>query len=60
MCDEQDSLFMASTPSSKFPSSMGSNNQRATQIYAEQERAVLTKFRDYLRELVTVGKWRGL
>ena len=30
MCDEQDSPFMASTPSSKFPSSMGSNNQHAT------------------------------
>lgn len=59
MCDEQDSLFMSSAPPSGIPPSRGPYSQHATQIYAEQERAVLTKFRDYLRELVTVGKWRA-
>lgn len=58
MCDEQDSLFMASAPSSGIPSSRGPYNQHSTQIYAARESCV-DEFRDYLRELVTVGNWRA-
>ncbi|CAA6665990.1 unnamed protein product [Spirodela intermedia] len=44
MCDEQDSMFM-------FPS-----GQSMPEIYIEQERCILTEFRDCLRNLITYGK----
>eukprot|EP01018_Ginkgo_biloba_P001169 Gb_31187 [translate_table: standard] len=59
MCDEQDTLFMASASPSGVPYSRGPYNHRTMQIYAEQERVVLTEFRDCLRRLITVGKWRA-
>ncbi|XP_052200384.1 protein tesmin/TSO1-like CXC 5 isoform X2 [Diospyros lotus] len=62
MCDEQDTMFMAaaspkvllghgSNPSSQLPPGQG-----MTEVYAEQERIVLTKFRDCLNRLITLGE----
>ncbi|KAE8671390.1 Protein tesmin/TSO1-like CXC 5 [Hibiscus syriacus] len=65
MCDEQDTMFMATaspkrsmghgcSTSSKLPF-----GQLMTEIYAEQERIVLTKFRDCLNRLITFGERKG-
>ncbi|KAK7314464.1 hypothetical protein VNO77_32988 [Canavalia gladiata] len=62
MCDEQDTMFMtAASPtgpmthacntSSQFPYGQG-----MTEVYAEQERIVLTKFRDFLNRVITMGE----
>ncbi|XP_027358568.1 protein tesmin/TSO1-like CXC 5 isoform X3 [Abrus precatorius] len=65
MCDEQDTMFMtAASPTgpmthacnttSQFPYGQG-----MTQVYAEQERIVLTKFRDFLNRVITMGEING-
>ncbi|XP_021597752.1 protein tesmin/TSO1-like CXC 5 isoform X2 [Manihot esculenta] len=62
MCDEQDTMFMAAASpnvltghgcsgTSQLPCGQG-----MTEIYAEQERIVLTKFRDCLNRLITYGE----
>ncbi|XP_050219586.1 protein tesmin/TSO1-like CXC 5 [Mercurialis annua] len=62
MCDEEDTMFMAAaspnrltghgcTTASQLPCGQG-----MTEIYAEQERIVLTKFRDCLNRLITFGE----
>ncbi|XP_004503448.1 protein tesmin/TSO1-like CXC 5 [Cicer arietinum] len=62
MCDEQDTMFMTSAPSigsmghacntsSQLPYGRG-----ATEVYAEQERIVLTKLRDFLNRVITMGE----
>ncbi|XP_008789327.1 protein tesmin/TSO1-like CXC 5 [Phoenix dactylifera] len=54
MCDEQDTMFMASRDTGippRFP-----YKQNMSEVYAEQERCVLTEFRDCLRKLVTYGR----
>ncbi|XP_022732045.1 protein tesmin/TSO1-like CXC 5 [Durio zibethinus] len=62
MCDEQDTMFMAAaspngimghgcSTSSQLPYGQG-----MTEIYEEQERVVLTKFRDSLNRLITCGE----
>lgn len=65
MCDEQDTMFMAAASpnvltghgcsgTSQLPCGQG-----MTEIYAEQERIVLTKFRDCLNRLITYGEIKG-
>lgn len=56
MCNEKDMIFMASQASAADPSS---SNNRTSEVYVEQERGVLTKFRDYLLKLVTYGQMKG-
>ncbi|GLT51724.1 hypothetical protein SLA2020_251160 [Shorea laevis] len=62
MCDEQDTMFMAATSPNGMigqgcsTSSQLPNGQGMTEIYAEQERIVLTKFRDCLNRLITFGE----
>ncbi|XP_008793061.1 protein tesmin/TSO1-like CXC 5 isoform X2 [Phoenix dactylifera] len=54
MCDEQDTMFETSRNAGmppRFP-----YNQDMSEVYAEQERCVLTQFRDCLRRLVTFGR----
>ncbi|KAL2625870.1 hypothetical protein AAZV13_07G077200 [Glycine max] len=62
MCDEQDTMFMttaspiapmahACNTSSQFPYGQG-----MTEVYPEQERIVLTKFRDFLNRVITMGE----
>ncbi|KAL1356647.1 hypothetical protein HN51_008639 [Arachis hypogaea] len=61
MCDEQDTFMTAASPvgtmahgcntSSQFPYGQG-----MTEEYAEQERIVLTKFRDFLNRVITMGE----
>ncbi|OMO91022.1 hypothetical protein COLO4_18678 [Corchorus olitorius] len=61
MCDEEDAIFMGAGS----PNLLADNTQNMTQklpngaecteVYAQQERFVLTKFRDFLNELITLG-----
>ncbi|KAM5565507.1 protein tesmin/TSO1-like CXC 6 [Rosa sericea] len=61
MCDEQDKMFMAA----ELPNGITTNSQSTTQnpsqeigcteVYEEQERVVLTGFRDFLNLLITRG-----
>lgn len=64
MCDEQDTMFMAAAS----PSGMGHGcntssqipyGQGMTEVYQEQERIVLSKFRDCLSKLITLGEMKG-
>ncbi|XP_015898233.3 protein tesmin/TSO1-like CXC 5 [Ziziphus jujuba] len=61
MCDEQDTMFMATAS----PNGMGHGcntssqvpyGQGMTEVYAEQERIVLSKFRDCLTRLIALGE----
>ncbi|CAL9040895.1 protein tesmin/TSO1-like CXC 5 [Musa acuminata AAA Group] len=56
LCDEQDTVFMTSQATGTTPRS--SNNHNTSEVYAEQERCVLTEFRDYLLKLVTYGRMK--
>ncbi|XP_075652151.1 protein tesmin/TSO1-like CXC 5 [Castanea sativa] len=61
MCDEEDAVFMASASPNGL---MGNHNtssplpygQGMTEVYAEQEKIVLTKLRDCLNRLITFGE----
>lgn len=61
MCDEQDTIFMvaASPNGSVDPGGCGTNSQGRSEIYAEQERVVLTKFRDCLSRLISYAELKG-
>jgi len=65
MCDEQDTMFMtsASPIGSRAhacnTSSQPQYGQGMTEVYAEQERIVLTKFRDFLNRVITMGEING-
>lgn len=65
MCDEQDRTFLeAQSPSvvggcSKQPKISSSTTQGFTDLYAEQERLVLTNFLNCLNRLVTSGSMQG-
>ncbi|ONK69057.1 uncharacterized protein A4U43_C05F18840 [Asparagus officinalis] len=54
MCDEQDTMFMTSRNPSTSPRFQ--SNQRVSEVYADQERGVLTAFRDSLLKLINCGK----
>ncbi|KAK6161843.1 hypothetical protein DH2020_001684 [Rehmannia glutinosa] len=65
MCDEQDTTFMAT----KAPSMITESNPRAdvkpmsmhvlNELYVEQERLVLTRFRNILNRIITCGSIEG-
>ncbi|KAL9440208.1 hypothetical protein AB3S75_018964 [Citrus x aurantiifolia] len=58
MCDEEDSAFMQAGPQTGLASKstvQKSNAYASTRIYAEQERLILTRFRDFLNRLITCG-----
>ncbi|KAL3586281.1 hypothetical protein D5086_013148 [Populus alba] len=62
MCDEQDTIFMAAaSPNGLMGHACNSSSQLPcgqgmTEAYAEQERIVLSKFRDCLNKLITFGE----
>ncbi|KAL3535736.1 hypothetical protein ACH5RR_004197 [Cinchona calisaya] len=61
MCDEQDTMFTtAASPSGLTGQSNMScqlpHGQGLTEAYAEQERIILTNFRDCLNKLITLGE----
>ncbi|KAJ7969589.1 protein tesmin/TSO1-like CXC 5 [Quillaja saponaria] len=62
MCDEQDTMFMAApSPNGLMSNACNTSSQSPygqgmTEAYAEQERIVLTKFRDFLNRLITMGE----
>ncbi|XP_061366422.1 protein tesmin/TSO1-like CXC 5 [Gastrolobium bilobum] len=60
MCDEQDTMFMTAAspigPMAHATSSQFPYGQGMTEVYAEQERIVLTKFRDFLNRVITMGE----
>ncbi|KAL4296339.1 hypothetical protein GQ457_12G023080 [Hibiscus cannabinus] len=55
MCDEEDTMFVEA-PSNGITGHGCSTSSQMTEIYAEQERIVLTKFRDCLNRLITFGE----
>jgi hypothetical protein len=65
MCDEQDTIFMAAaSPNGLMGHGCDSSSQLPcgqgmTEAHAEQERIVLTKFRDCLNRLITFGEIKG-
>ncbi|RCV27454.1 hypothetical protein SETIT_5G326500v2 [Setaria italica] len=56
MCDEQDTMF--TTSQNAIAQQTVAVNQNQSELYAEQERVVLTEFRDCLRKLVTFGRMK--
>ncbi|XP_027342361.1 protein tesmin/TSO1-like CXC 5 [Abrus precatorius] len=62
MCDEQDPMFTtAASPVGPMAHACNTslqlpNGQGVTEVYAEQERIVLTKFRDFLNRVITMGE----
>ncbi|KAJ1285502.1 hypothetical protein BS78_03G284100 [Paspalum vaginatum] len=56
MCDEQDTMF--TTSQNAVAQQTVTVNQNQPELYAEQERVVLTEFRDCLRKLVTCGRMK--
>ncbi|CAL0313864.1 unnamed protein product [Lupinus luteus] len=62
MCDEQDTMIMTTASSngsiahSCNTSSQLPYGQGMTDVYAEQERIVLTRFRDFLNRVITMGE----
>ncbi|KAG9456135.1 hypothetical protein H6P81_000643 [Aristolochia fimbriata] len=62
MCDEKDAVLMAQgSPSGSMSNARGipvgtSYSQGLTEIYAEQERCILTEFRNCLHKIMTCGK----
>lgn len=73
MCDEHDSVFMNSDSDGFLDHDHADNNnnnnqknhgrlpngQIITQTYVEQEKTVLTTFRDCLNKLITLGELKG-
>uniref|UniRef100_A0A0D3GZK0 CRC domain-containing protein n=1 Tax=Oryza barthii TaxID=65489 RepID=A0A0D3GZK0_9ORYZ len=57
MCDEQDAVFQDSKAPDATPSTTEEN---LVDIFKEQEKRVLTNFRDYLCKLATCGKLQEL
>ncbi|KAJ4708047.1 Protein tesmin/TSO1-like CXC 5 [Melia azedarach] len=60
MCDEEDTVFMSAGPPTGLANHCKNTNQNSsgyesTRIYAEQERLILTGFRDFLNRLITCG-----
>lgn len=63
-CDEQDTFMAAASPKGLMGSDPNTSSQLLhgkgmTEVYAEQERVVLTKFRDCLNRLITFGEIKG-
>ncbi|XP_047053673.1 protein tesmin/TSO1-like CXC 6 isoform X1 [Lolium rigidum] len=56
MCDEQDTMFVTSENVDAQPTVAVNPNR--SELYAEQERCVLTEFRDCLRKLVQYGRMK--
>ncbi|XP_047328815.1 protein tesmin/TSO1-like CXC 5 isoform X2 [Impatiens glandulifera] len=68
MCDEQDSVFVIPAASSSSPkearhchnhpgsSKLDNGQDKSNVLYAEQERIVLTKFRDCLNKLINLSE----
>lgn len=63
MCDEGDTMFTSNNSSDGLvvhnSSSQLPSEQGETETYAEQERIVLTKFRECLNRLITLGEIKG-
>ena len=65
MCDELGSIFMGRgspdgiVSNSQNPAVKSSHGQAYTEVYAEQERLVLTKFWNFLNRLITCGSIKG-
>ncbi|XP_057872424.2 protein tesmin/TSO1-like CXC 5 [Cryptomeria japonica] len=58
MCDEQDAFFTA--PSSPLNGCRRTYSHHPTQCFAEQERVILSEFRDCLKTIIDVGQARAM
>lgn len=64
MCDEEDAMFTAAASPNRLEVHNNVSSQlplehRAAEAYEEQERIILTKFRDCLNRLITLGEIKG-
>lgn len=64
MCDEQDTMFMGAgladgSAAHDCNTSSHVPDRSLSEVYIEQERIVLTKFRDCLNKLITLGEIKG-
>ncbi|CAI0390049.1 unnamed protein product, partial [Linum tenue] len=59
MCDEEDTMFMAASSPNGSLQSPDNGQGVTTESYVEQERVVLTKFRDCLQNLIMLGEEKG-
>ncbi|KAJ9183493.1 hypothetical protein P3X46_007338 [Hevea brasiliensis] len=61
MCHEQEMVFMEAGPPIRLgglcqnKTGISSNKHECSEVYAEQERLILTGFRDFLNRLITCG-----
>ncbi|GKV44859.1 hypothetical protein SLEP1_g52002 [Rubroshorea leprosula] len=61
MCEEEDAMFLAAPSQTALPSHCQNTSKKSlneherTEVYAEQERLVLTSLRDLLNRLITCG-----
>jgi hypothetical protein len=63
MCDEEDPMFMGSSQGPALVPAHTNNlafAENTLEVYAEQERCVLTEFRECLRRLVTCARFKGI
>ncbi|KAG5559328.1 hypothetical protein RHGRI_009015 [Rhododendron griersonianum] len=63
-CDEQDTFMAAASPKGLMGSDPNTSShlphgKGMTEVYVEQERVILTKFRDCLNRLITFGEIKG-
>ncbi|CAH2051177.1 unnamed protein product [Thlaspi arvense] len=56
MCDEQDTMLMVAASSNCLVETTSKMPNGQDQVYAEQERVVLTKFRDCLNRIISYGE----
>ncbi|KAG8635880.1 hypothetical protein MANES_16G071700v8 [Manihot esculenta] len=61
MCHEQEMVFMEAGPAagigglSQNKTQISSNGHECSEVYADQEKLILTRFRDFLNRLITCG-----
>jgi hypothetical protein len=63
MCDEEDPMFMESSRGPALIPAHTSNlafAENTSEVYAEQERLVLTEFKECLRKLITCARFKGI
>lgn len=65
MCHEQEMVFMEAGPAagigglSQNKTQISSNGHECSEVYADQEKLILTRFRDFLNRLITCGSIKG-
>lgn len=59
MCDEKDPLLLNTTTAAAAAAPSSPAGREIVRLYGEQERAILSEFRDCLRRVISLGNRRG-